>query len=185
MSKDDLVDVVIRPPTLADAEALGRMHYGSWVEAYSPLLPEGFFGPATEERWVARWTANLASPAAGATTRIAVCGEEVLGFASAGPARTNESAGEPVTDRELWAMYVRAARYGTGLASRLLDAVLPAGPAELWVFEANPRAIAFYAKHGFTPDGARHVFGADLGHQPEIRLVRVPAAQTSSEQPEP
>lgn len=40
------------------------------------------------------------------------------------------------------------------------------------MFEANPRARAFYAKHGFRPDGARHVFGPDLGHQPEIRMVR-------------
>jgi GNAT superfamily N-acetyltransferase len=97
----------------------------------------------------------------------------VLGFATCGPARPNATAGAPVRDRELWSLYVLAAEYGTGLASRLLEAVLPAGtPAELWVFEANPRARAFYAKHGFVPDGARHVFGPELQHQPEIRMVR-------------
>lgn len=33
-------------------------------------------------------------------------------------------------------------------------------------------ARAFSAKHGSTRDGARQVFGFELGHQPEIGLVR-------------
>jgi GNAT superfamily N-acetyltransferase len=78
-----------------------------------------------------------------------------------------------VRDRELWSLYVLASEYGSGLAHELLTAVLPDEvPAELWVFEANPRARAFYGKHGFAPDGARHAFGPELGNQPEIRLVR-------------
>ncbi|MFD1721048.1 GNAT family N-acetyltransferase [Amnibacterium endophyticum] len=163
----------IREPRPEDAEALGRMHHASWREAYSPLLPAEFWDHATEQGWVERWTANLAEPAdGGVASRIAVRDGTVLGFASAGPARPNASAGEPARDRELWALYVRASEYGSGLASLLLDAVLPPGPAELWVFEANPRARGFYAKHGFAPDGARHVFGPDLGSQPEIRMVR-------------
>jgi ribosomal protein S18 acetylase RimI-like enzyme len=40
------------------------------------------------------------------------------------------------------------------------------------VFENNPRAIAFYRRNGFTPNGTRHVFGPRLGNQPEIRMVR-------------
>ncbi len=104
---------------------------------------------------------------------IAVRGAEVVGHASAGPARPNDTARAPVRVRELWSLYVRATEYGTGLASRLLETVLPAGvPAEVWVFEQNPRARAFYAKHGFVPDGARHVFGPELHHQAEIRMVR-------------
>ena len=164
--------VVVREPDLADAEAVGRMHYASWREAYGPLLPADFFGDATEQRWIARWSANLATPAPGLTSRIALRGGTVVGLASAGPSRANETAGPPVADRELWALYVRASEYGTGLGTRLLDAVLPAGSAEVWVCEANPRARAFYSKHGFVPDGARHVFGGDLNHQAEIRLVR-------------
>ncbi len=169
---DRAVDVEIREPRIADGPSLGRMHYASWLEAYEPLLPEGFFGPATEARWIARWEVNLADPAEGTVSRIAVRDGGPVGLASAGPARPNETAGPPAAEHELWSLYVRASEYGTGLASRLLDAVLPAGPAELWVFEANARARAFYAKHGFAPDGARHVFGQDLGNQAEIRMVR-------------
>lgn len=164
--------VEIREPQPQDGPAIGRMHLACWREAYSSLLPEAFWVDATEKRWTERWTANLADPVEGVTSRIAVRDGEVVGLASAGPSRPNATAGPPVREHELWALSVRAAEHGTGLAGRLLDAVLPAGPAELWAFEANPRAIAFYGKHGFAPDGARHVFGADLGHQPEIRLVR-------------
>jgi GNAT superfamily N-acetyltransferase len=167
------VDAVIREPEPADARAVGRMHHAAWREAYAHLLPDGFFDEDAEARWVKRWTANLAEPQPDADTRIALRGGEVVGLATAGPARANETGGPPVRERELWAMYVRAAEYGTGLAHALLLAVLPDDvPAELWVFERNPRAIAFYAKHGFAPDGARHVFGPEFGEQPEIRLVR-------------
>ncbi len=31
---------------------------------------------------------------------------------------------------------------------------------------------AFYERHAFRADGARHVFGPDLNHQLEIRMVR-------------
>jgi len=40
----------------------------------------------------------------------------------------------------------------------------------LWVADPNPRAQAFYRKHGFRPDGARkHDRDLDID---EIRMVR-------------
>jgi GNAT superfamily N-acetyltransferase len=163
----------IREATAADAEALGRMHYASWREAYAPLLPAGFFSDEGEAQRVEQWHAILASTSEDVALRVADREGVIVGFATAGPARPNDTAGAPVRGRELWSLYVLAAEYGTGLAHDLLLAVLPDDvPAELWVFEANPRARAFYAKHGFHPDGARHVFGERLNHQPEIRLVR-------------
>ena len=164
---------MIREATADDAEALGRMHWAAWREAYGPLLPAGFFTPEGEARRLEQWRRILATPSADSTLRIAVRDGTVVGFATAGPGRPNETAGPPVRDRELWALYVRASEYGTGLAHELLAAVLLGDvPAELWVFEANPRARAFYAKHGFAPDGARHVFGPEWGDQAEVRLVR-------------
>ena len=164
--------MVIREPRPEDGEAVGRMHHASWMEAYSPLLQPDFFDGDSEARWITRWRQNLAQPDRAVSSRIALRGDEVIGLATAGPARPNDTAGPPVTERELWALYIRASEYGTGLATRLLDTVLPQGLAQLWVFEHNPRARTFYAKHGFIADGARHVFGSDHNHQPEIRMVR-------------
>jgi GNAT superfamily N-acetyltransferase len=170
---DEPMDVEIRPAAPADGERLGRMHYASWREAYASFLPPGFWGEAAERRRISNWVAALESPAPGSATWIAVRDEEILGFVTAGPARDNPTAGAPVRERELWAIYIRASEYGTGLADRLLELALPGeAPAELWAFEANGRALRFYARHGFTPDGARHRSGPELGHQAEIRLVR-------------
>jgi RimJ/RimL family protein N-acetyltransferase len=168
-----VMDVELRQPSPADGERLARMHYASWRDAYASFLPAQFWGEATEQRWISRWTAGLQSPQPGSATLIALRDGEILGFATAGPARPNPTAGTPVRDRELRSIYIRASEYGSGLADRLLEAVLPGqAPAELWVFEANDRARRFYARHGFTPDGARHQFGPELGGQAEIRLVR-------------
>jgi GNAT superfamily N-acetyltransferase len=167
------MDVELRHPSPADGERLGRMHYASWREAYASFLPPEFWGEAAERRRVTHWVAALRSPAPGSTTWIALRDGEILGFVTAGPARGNPTAGAPARDRELWSIYVLASEYGSGLADRLLEVALPQrAPAELWAFEANARALRFYARHGFKPDGARHVFGPELGHQAEIRLVR-------------
>ena len=100
-------------------------------------------------------------------------GDVVVGFASAGPpaAGTSEPDGSaPPRERQLQAIYVRARLHGTGVADRLMESSLGTGPAHLWVFEENPRARAFYARHGFTPDGARAL--DDWTGAPEVRLVR-------------
>ena len=71
--------------------------------------------------------------------------------------------------RQLYVLYVYAAGHGTGAGRALLEAVIdPAEPAALWVADPNPRAQAFYRKHGFAADGtARSGDGVR-----EIRMVR-------------
>lgn len=61
---------------------------------------------------------------------------------------------------ELLRFYVQRDWHGGGLAHRLMAAVMDAarelGGRHLWlsVWERNPRAIAFYGKHGFRDVGA-------------------------------
>ena len=62
----------------------------------------------------------------------------------------------------------RRPRHGAGRA--LLEAVIdPAESAALWVADPNPRAHAFYRKHGFVADGTAQV---EDGVR-EIRMVRL------------
>lgn len=119
------VDTELRPPPPADGERLGRMHYASWQDAYAAFLPPEFWGEEAEQSWIRHWTTVLRSPQDRSLTWVAERDGEVLGFATAGPARPNPSAGAPAADRELWSLYVRASEYGSGLADRLLEAVLP------------------------------------------------------------
>jgi GNAT superfamily N-acetyltransferase len=71
--------------------------------------------------------------------------------------------------RQLYVLYVHAADHGTGAGPALLEAVVdPEEPAALWVADPNPRAQAFYRRHGFAADGAAQVEGGVR----EIRMVR-------------
>ena len=55
-------------------------------------------------------------------------------------------------------LYVYAADHGTGAGPALLEAVVdPAESAALWVADPNPRAQAFYRKHGFVADGTAQI----------------------------
>jgi predicted GNAT family N-acyltransferase len=72
---------------------------------------------------------------------------------------------------QLYVLYVNTEDHGTGAGAGLLDYVLPpTESAALWVADPNPRAQAFYRKHGFLPDGTSAVEGG-------IRAIRMVRAQ--------
>jgi GNAT superfamily N-acetyltransferase len=141
------------------------MHNACWREAYGPYAdPERLAERlADTDRWVEAWTRQLV---AGPPRVLAEADGELVGFAVAGD---NRDADAP-SPTELYAIYVRAAWWGTGLGQQLWDAVRPEAACSLWVLEDNARARGFYARNGFVPDGARELYG-DLGTW-EIRMVR-------------
>ncbi len=52
---------------------------------------------------------------------------------------------------EIDALYVTRRQRGQGVGTRLLvEVCAKAGKLSLWTFQANVRAIAFYARHGFV-----------------------------------
>jgi GNAT superfamily N-acetyltransferase len=149
---------------------MARVIVRCWQETYRGLMPDavlddpGFL--AARERF---WTAALTDERY-RENRVAVAerdGGELVGVAMSGPPL---DAG-PAWSRQLYVLYVYAADHGTGAGAALLGAVV--GPEEsvaLWVADPNPRAQAFYRKHGFLADGAAQVEGGVR----EIRMVRGP-----------
>ena len=147
-------DLVWRAPTPADAEAIGRMHHQAWVDAYADLLPDDWFEHWTVDVAIATWRRILAAPGPGgprADRRLRRDRRRGrVGRRRAVAARRRGRAGR---DRELWGLYVASGHHGSGLARALAEQALGDGPAELWVFDGNPRAEAFYRKLGFERDG--------------------------------
>ena len=141
--------VTVRPATSDDVEPLLRVKAQAWREAYGGLLPAAHLDAvdAGVPEQVPGWAALVGSDR---ELWVADDGGRLLGMALAGPRR---SQGGGLPDLELMALYVLAEAYGTGLGALLLDAGVGKRPAVLRVLAENPRAVAFYAKHGFAPEG--------------------------------
>lgn len=146
--------LVWRAPTPADAEAIGRMHHQAWVDAYTHLLPASWWEHWTVDVAIEKWRGILAAPTPPGLTRIAVFDATgtAVAWVVAGPSRPDDDV-DPVRPVELWGLYVAREHHGSGLARALAERVLGDAPAELWVFDGNPRAEAFYRKLGFERDG--------------------------------
>ena len=99
--------------------------------------------------------------------RVAVAERDgkLVGIAMSGPPLDAGAAWA----RQLYVLYVYAADHGTGVGPALLEAVVdPEECVGLWVADPNPRAQAFYRKHGFLADGTVQF---EDGVR-EIRMVR-------------
>lgn len=161
--------MIVRPARVDDAAQMARVNVRSWQETYRGLVSDdvlddpGFV--AARERF---WTAALTDERH-RENRVAVAERdgELVGIAMSGPPLDREA----VWARKLYVLYVRAADHGTGAGPALLVAVVdPEEMVALWVADPNPRAQAFYRKHGFVADGTTQVDGGIR----EIRMVRRP-----------
>ena len=138
------------------------VHWKTWHEAYPGLVSAEYLEKLTLEKCeeiAHRWSENIL---------VAKDKERVVGFVGFGD-RGEEAPGFG----EIFAMYVLPEYHGTGVAQKLMEA----GLAQLkdypeiclWVLRENRRAIRFYEKCGFLPNG-------DESYSPncqaeEIRMV--------------
>ena len=155
--------VVIRAATVCDVQEIAEFQTACWKEAYRDLVPRSYLHRVTADDRRARWRIRISTGAR--QVALGHVGDPLAGVVSWG---TCDEADVP--ELELMSLYVAAEYHGTGVASALLAHALGHAPAHLWVFEKNPRARAFYAKSGFSPDGGRKV-DPDTGIW-EQRLIR-------------
>jgi ribosomal protein S18 acetylase RimI-like enzyme len=166
--------ILVRPATLADAPRLSRLAAATFRETFErENTPEDMARYLAEAFTPDRQAAEIADPAGAvllAERRGApgdAEGAELVGYAHlvSGPAPAAVQGSAPL---ELKRLYVARAWHGRGAAQALMDAAFAAararGAETLWlgVWERNPRAVAFYRKHGFTRVGEHtFVLGAD------------------------
>lgn len=157
------VPATVRTALPEDAEAFTACHLACWHEAYAALWGSERLDGMDEADLSDRRRAEIERGTA--RHMLAERDGEVIGVAIAGPSRDDD----PPTELELYAIFVRAAHYGTGVSTKLLDAVTEGKPASLWTYRDNPRASAFYVNQGFIPDGAEKNDAAGIL---ELRMVR-------------
>ena len=158
--------LTVRPARVEDVAQMARVNVRCWQETYRGLMSDAVLDdPGLLAARRQFWKAALVDERY-RENRVAVAERDgrLVGIAMSGPPL---AAG--AWARQLYVLYVRAAEHGLGAGPTLLAAVVdPDEPATLWVADPNPRAQAFYRKHGFVPDGAVQVEGG-VG---EIRMVR-------------
>lgn len=152
-----MTEIVYRPPTPADTEALCALGRDTFIETFGHLYSDAdlstflaqVFGPTG-------MPVELADPAFG--FRLAEADGRLVGFCKVGPLYMPVDPGERRA-LELRQLYVRRSHQGRGVAPALMDWALAelrrrgAEDVYLSVWSENERAKRFYARYGFGEVG--------------------------------
>lgn len=157
--------ITVRPAVPDDAECIVDIRTTGWREAYAHLLSAEFLANLPND--TDSWREGLGREGRRFVTVVAELDGEVVGYAHAGPAVEDDAP----RDWVLAMIYQYARVHGSGTGQALFDAAVGDRPAYLWTAEDNPRALAFYLRNGFTPDGARTTT-PEWENMPAIRMVR-------------
>ncbi len=126
-----MTDVTLRRAGAEDADELAALFLASRREAL-PFLPELHSDEETHA-----WMGNVVVP--GSEVWLAEEGGRIVGFVA-------------VTGDHLDHLYVRPGHQRRGIGGRLLAKAQELSPErlDLWAFERNAAARAFYERHGFV-----------------------------------
>lgn len=161
--------ITIKPlETEEEARGQAYVHYHAWQQTYTGLIDQSYLDGMSlklSEKYALRALQN------GYTMYVAKDGERVIGFAAYGPYRGDDlkDAGEVI------AIYLLKEYYDRGIGWALMDAALNAlqgySRVCVWALRNNERAVRFYQRCGFSPDGAQKQLKL-VKEVTEIRLVR-------------
>ena len=143
---------VIKPmETEAEIRGKAYVHWKSWQETYAGIVDAGYLERQTLEKcedMAFRYPESVL---------VAKDGERVVGFAAAGRYRGTD--GSDSDEGEVYAIYVLSGyqkqKLGYALMRACLDRLRGCRRICVWVFKDNRKAIAFYEKIGFHPDGEK------------------------------
>jgi ribosomal protein S18 acetylase RimI-like enzyme len=168
----------IRAATRADADGITDVQVASWRAGYAHVFPESvLYADDFESTRRSFWSAWRFAPGHRLAVSVRVDpndgAEQIVGFSSYGPER--ERARGFTGRGEVWAFYLLPEVWGSGLADELIEHTETRLRAEgfetavLWVLKDNPRARAFYEKHGWKTTG----IGAEFDEYCDVRVPEV------------
>ena len=155
------MQTTIRAATLEDARAIAEVHIASWKAAYAEILDlENLAHPLDVDERETAWRERIPKVSdEGFRTWVAEVNGAIRGYSFTRP--TEDDDLNPLEVAELTALYLHPDFFNTGLGKPLLERAV-AGmrnqgflQAVLWVLDDNARAIHFYRREGWRPDGAR------------------------------
>lgn len=149
-----MTDVHYRAPLIEDAGALAALGRETFIDTFGHLYSAANLNAFLDRvHGLPAVAAELADPAR--AYRVAEVDGALVGYAKIGP-MSLPVANPPATALELKQLYVLPAYKGQGVAATLmawaLDQCHARGARDVYlsVYADNPRAQAFYRRHGFT-----------------------------------
>jgi ribosomal protein S18 acetylase RimI-like enzyme len=164
-------ELTVRRAEEGDIVAIARFQTDAWNDAYRHIVPAEYLARLTVETRTQRWAPRILRR--DRSIYVAERDGRILAVVSFGE-RTDDREGPRL---ELMSIYVGAAERGGGLGAAMVEFAIGDSPAVLWVFESNVRAIAFYRRLGFEPDG--HTMIDEDTQLEEIRMTRSGKSDTT------
>ncbi len=178
--------IAVRVAIRSDARAVAALAESTFRETFAPtntasdmdLHCQQAYGEQTQ-------SAEIANPRM--QTLVAEADGVLIGYAQV-RWMDAPSCVQAANPGEIYRLYVASAWHGKGVAAQLmarcLDVIAHQGCDVAWlgVWEHNPRAIAFYTKHGFEVVG-EHTF--TVGTDPQRDLVMSRRLRLTSEECSP
>ncbi len=157
--------IIQRMETDAEIRDKALVHWRCWQEVYPGIVSQAYLEKMTLEKCeeiAFKWKEGIL---------VAKEEDRVIGFLGYG----NRGAEAPGIG-EVFALYVLPEYHGKGVGLSLMKAGIRQLAAYdeicLWVLKENARAIRFYEKCGFVPDGAEKY--SEIISAAEIRMVYKP-----------
>jgi len=150
----------VRPATVDDAIAIGKVHVRGWQGAYRGMLPDDFLDTMQAEQRAVRWKESIESEVLSngwPAPTVYVCERDdgIVGFLCVG---VDRDALDDPSAGELWAIYVDPDVFGSGAGYALMQTAIEhfraasIAKASLWVFDENDLARRFYERQGWTAE---------------------------------
>ena len=154
--------IIKKMETEEEIKGKAFVHWKAWQEAYPGMIRQDYLDRLTIEKCeqiAFNWQDGL---------YIAKDGDRVIGFVGYGHREE-----DPPMVGEVFALYTLSEYYGKGVGLLLMKAALDClnGYEEvcLWTLKNNKRAIRFYQKCGFVPDGREKI--SKTIEAEEIRMI--------------